>query len=524
MKNQKIIKKDVLVVGTGIAGCVAALRLAEKKEINVLLVTKDWDLKQSATLYAQGGIIARGDSDTSEKLKKDILSAGDRMCNEVMVDILTKEGPDLVNEVLIDSVGVEFDKKDGKLDYTKEAAHSEKRILYKNDHTGREIELKLISAIKKKKNIQILTNHTLIDLLTLPHHATNRRKIYENQKCVGGYLLDNENDNVKTVLARKTILATGGVGQVYLRTTNPLVATGDGLAAANRAGVSIINAEFVQFHPTSLFHRDGNNFLISEAVRGEGAELKNEAGELFMKKYDVRGSLASRDVVARGIYQEILMGKNDFVFLDLSSYMNSGRIKKRFPLIYETCLECGIDVTKEMIPVAPTAHYHCGGIKVDEFGKSSLKGLYALGEVSCTGIHGANRLASSSLLEGLVWASRAADDIKRSLKETGLVKEEDVKLWEYAGNQVVDLALIKQDLMSVKSVMWNYVGIVRTPERLERAVLDLNYLRHRIEKFYRATRLSKDLLELRSTVQSALLIAEAAKQNRESRGCHYIKK
>jgi|SRR5680860_76608 len=522
MNNQKILRTDILIIGTGIAGCVAALKLAEKKNLNILLVTKDADIKQTSTQYAQGGIIARGPNDSAEKLKKDIMVAGDGLCNEKAVDILAKEGPDLVKKILIENVGVQFSTKNGKLDYTKEAAHSGNRILYKNDHTGEEIETKLVEATKRKKNIKILTSHTLIDLLTLPHHATDRIKVYENQKCVGGYLLDNETGNVETVIAQKTILATGGVGQVFARTTNPKVITGDGLAAASRAGVSIINAEFVQFHPTSLFHRDLDNFLISESVRGEGAELKNEKGELFMKKYDKRGSLAPRDIVARGIYQEILMSKKEFVYLDLSSYMKKEYIIKRFPLIYKTCLGLGIDITKEMIPVAPTAHYHCGGIKVDEFGKSSLENLYALGEVSCTGIHGANRLASTSLLEGLVWANRAADDIKRSLRYTNLIEEGEIKPWEYIGKQTADLALIKQDWLSVKSVMWNYVGIVRSEERLERAVLDLNYLKHRIEKFYRDARLNKDLLELRSGVQTALVIAEAAKKNRESRGCHYI--
>ncbi|MCK5491060.1 MAG: L-aspartate oxidase [Candidatus Pacebacteria bacterium] len=522
MNNQKILKKDILIIGTGIAGCVAALKLSEMKSVNVLLVTKDADITQASTLYAQGGIIERGPNDSAEKLKKDILVAGDGLCNEKAVDILANEGPDLVQKILIENVRVQFSTKNGTLDYTKEAAHSKNRILYKNDHSGQEIETKLVEVIKKKKNIEILTNCTLIDLLTLPHHAIDRRKVYENQKCVGGYLLDNETGNVKTVIAKKIILATGGIGQVFLRTTNPKVITGDGLAAASRAGVDIINAEFVQFHPTSLFHRDLDNFLISESVRGEGAELKNEKGELFMKKYDKRGSLAPRDIVARGIYQEILMGRKEFVYLDLKSYMSKEYIINRFPLIYKTCLDLGIDITKEMIPVVPTVHYHCGGIKVDEFGKSSLENLYALGEVSCTGVHGANRLASNSLLEGLVWANQAAEDIKANLSNSNLVAEEDVKSWEYIGEKIADLALIKQDWMSVKSVMWNYVGIVRSQERLERAVLDLNYLKHRIEKFYRDVRLNKDILELRSGVQSALVVAEAAKKNRESSGCHYI--
>ena len=521
MNNQKILKTDVLVLGTGIAGCVAALCLAENKKIEILLVTKDKDIRRSSTLRAQGGIIARGQNDSEEKLKKDILLAGDGLCNEKAVDILAKEGPELVERILIGKVGVEFNKSKGKLDYTKEAAHSENRILYKNDHTGEEIENKLTKALKRNKNIKVLTDHTLVDLLTVPHHAVDKRKVYQSKKCVGGYLLNNQNGLVKTVFAKKTILATGGIGQVYFRSTNPEIATGDGLATASRAGVEIINAEYVQFHPTSLFHRDADNFLISESLRGEGAKLKNEKGKLFMKKYDKRGSLAPRDIVARGIYEEILSSKKDFVYLDLASYLDRKYIGKRFPLIHRTCLKYGIDITREMIPVAPTAHYFCGGIKIDEFGKSSLENLYAIGEVSCTGVHGANRLASTSLLEGLVFANRCAENILGKIDNSKLVLKRDIKQWIYTGNQIVDLALVRQDWMSLKSIMWNYVGIVRTEERLERAVLDLNYLKHRIEKFYCNVYLSKDLLELRNGIQTALIVAEAAKQNKESKGCHY---
>ena len=524
MNNQEILKTDVLILGTGIAGCATALRLAENEKIKILLVTKDKDIKQSSTLLAQGGIIARGQNDSKEKLKKDILIAGDGLCNEKAVDILAEEGPRLVSKMLIEKIGVEFNRSKGRLDYTKEAAHSESRILYKNDHTGEEIEDKLTKALKKNKNIKILTDHTLIDLLTVPHHAVDKRKVYQSKKCVGGYLLDNQKGLVKTVFAKETVLATGGIGQAYLRTTNPEIATGDGLAAAHRAGAEIINAQYMQFHPTSLFHRDADNFLISESVRGEGAKLKNEKGKLFMKKYDKRGSLAPRDIVARGIYEEILGSKKDFVYLDLVSYMDKRYIKKRFPLIYKTCLEYGIDITREMIPVAPVAHYFCGGIRVDEVSRSSLENLSAIGEVSCTGVHGANRLASTSLLEGLVFANRCAENILGKIDNSKLVLKRDIKQWIYTGNQIVDLALVRQDWMSLKSIMWNYVGIVRTEERLERAVLDLNYLKHRIEKFYCNVYLSKDLLELRNGVQAALIVAESAKQNKESKGCHYVKK
>ncbi|MEA1936821.1 MAG: L-aspartate oxidase [Patescibacteria group bacterium] len=526
MQKQEILKADVLIIGAGIAGSVAALELAEDKEIRVLLVTKEKNIQESATFYAQGGIVGRGENDTEEKLRKDILNAGAGLCNEQAVEIIAKEGPQLIERILIKKANVKFNKNEkNKYDHTREAAHSEKRILYSGDNTGKEIETKLIKAVKNRKNIKILADCTLVDLLTLPHHAVDSRKIYENKKCAGCYLLNNKNGQIKIVLTKKTVLATGGIGQVYLRTTNPAGITGDGLAAANRAGAEVINAEYVQFHPTSLFHRDGNNFLISEAVRGEGGKLKNGKSEPFMKKYDKRGSLAPRDIVARGIYEEILNGKNDFVYLDLAFCRKPNFIKKRFPNIYRTCLDFGIDITKEKIPVAPTAHYFCGGIRVDEFGRSSLENLFALGEVSCTGAHGANRLASVSLLEGLVWAKRCADCAMRELKNSPLlINEKEVKPWTYIGCENSDPALIKQDWMNVKSIMWNYVGIVRTSERLERAVADLNYLNHRVEKFYRYAQLSQDLLELRNGIQTALIIAKAAKRNNESRGCHYISK
>ncbi len=523
MKKQETIKADVTVLGTGIAGCVAALKLAEDPNLNILLITKDPNIRQSSTFRAQGGIIGRGPDDSKEKLIQDIMIAGDGLCNEKAVEILADEGPGLIEEILIKTAGVEFSKKGSGYDYTKEAAHSKSRILYKNDHTGKEIENKLALKVKNTKNIKILPDHSLIDLLTLPHHACDPRKVYENKKCVGCYLLDNKDGSVKTVLSKKVILATGGVGQVYHRTTNPETSTGDGVAAASRAGVEIINAEYVQFHPTSLFHRDLETFLVSESVRGEGGQLKNTKGELFMDKFDKRGSLAPRDIVARGIYEEMIENKSDFVYLDLFNHMGPKEIKKRFPLIYKTCFDLGLDITKKMIPVSPTAHYFCGGIKVDENGKSSLSDLYAIGEVSCTGVHGANRLASTSLLEGLVWGARCAERIARTIREEKLINENEIKEWIYTGSEKADPALIKQDWMSIKSIMWNYVGIVRTEERLSRAVSDLEYLSHRIEKFYRNAFIGKDKIELRNGVQTALIIAEAAQKNKISRGCHYVK-
>lgn len=523
MRRNETIKCDVLVIGAGIAGCSAALKLSCDEDLEILLVTKDQDIKKSSTSLAQGGIIEKGPHDAKEKLVRDVLIAGDGLCNLKAVETLANDGPKLVRDFLVDVAGVEFTKIDGRYDYTKEAAHSVNRILYKNDHTGQEIEDKLIETVQKKKNIRMLSGHTLIDLVTIPHHGADIRMIYEDKKCVGGYFLDNKKKKVKMVLSKKVILATGGIGQVFQRTTNPDVATGDGLAAASRAGAEIINAEYVQFHPTSLFHRDLDNFLISESVRGEGGILKNHKGESFMEKYDKRGSLAPRDIVARGIYEEMMASKREFVYLDLASYMKPEHIRERFPLIYKTCLGLDLDITKKMIPVAPTAHYFCGGVKVDIDGKTSLENLYAIGEVSCTGVHGANRLASTSLLEGLVWGARCARDIGMSINQEKLVRENEVKKWIYFGKEKSDAALIRQDWNSIKSIMWNYVGIVRTEERMERAVLDLAYLKQRIEKFYRDVELTRDILELRSGVQAALVIAEAARRNRVSLGCHYVK-
>lgn len=520
----KILKTDVLIIGTGIAGLVAALELAKNKKWKIVLATKSGRIEEASTFYAQGGIISRGVNDSAGKLEKDIQAAGDGLCNDKAVKILAEEGPRLVEEILVKNAGVEFNKENGEYDFTREAAHSENRILYNKDNTGKEIEMKLVRAVKMAENIKILTDYTLIDLVTFPHHARDPKKIYGEKKCVGGYLLDNRTNQVRKVLAKKTILATGGIGQVYIRTTNAETSTGDGLAAAARAGAEIINAEYVQFHPTSLYHRDINNFLISESLRGEGGELKNAKGELFMKKYDPRGSLAPRDIVARGIYEEMLITKQNFVYLDIASYKKPDYIKKRFPLIYETSLRHGIDITKEMIPVAPTAHYFCGGIKVDEFGRSTLENLYALGEVSCTGVHGANRLASTSLLEGLVWAARSAEDILGKFNEKAdSIASKEINPWIYTGREEADRALVRQDWMNIKSIMWNYVGIVRTPERLDRAVADLEYLNRRIEKFYRNAHLDKEKVELRNGAQAALIIAQAAKKSRVSRGCHYIK-
>jgi L-aspartate oxidase len=519
MIEREVMKIEVLVVGTGIAGCSAALRAAEYG-MKIILVTKDLDMKKSSTMLAQGGIIARGNGDTAELLVRDILEAGDGICDAQAVRILAEEGPKLVEEILIGKAGADFNRNADGFDYTKEAAHSVSRILHKDDRTGEEIENKIITTILADKNITLMRNMTLVDLIQ-DAGADGGRSDIKNRKCAGGRFLENDTAKIIDVYADSVILATGGLGQVYLHTTNPDVSTGDGLAAANRAGASITNAEYVQFHPTSLATGRRSDFLISESVRGEGAELLNEKGERFMQAYDERGSLAPRDVVARAIYEEIGKGGGGSVYLDMKSNMEAGFIKTRFPLIYETCLENGIDATKELIPVAPIAHYSCGGIRVDGWGRTDIENLYAAGEVSCTGLHGANRLASTSLLEGLVWGTRCAEDISRK-KRTDVILA-DALLREEHGEMEIDPIKAKEYWQVMKKLMWEKVGIVRTEEGLAAAVRVLEGMSGGIEVEYISSKLTRESIELRSGVTAALLIARAARDNKESRGCHFRK-
>ncbi|MCP2598282.1 FAD-binding protein, partial [Candidatus Aminicenantes bacterium AC-335-L06] len=351
----------------------------------------------------------------------------------------------------------------------------------------------------------------------------NPLAIYQTPQCIGAYVLDNEEGKVKTIFASYTILATGGLGRIYLHTSNPEGARGDGYAMAFRAGARLMNMEYIQFHPTSLFHRNAERFLISETLRGEGARLKNKNGELFMEKYSPEGDLAPRDEVTRAIYEEMIVRGDSYVLLDLASYTKIN-IKERFPTIYETCLKYGIDITKEPIPVVPAAHYCCGGVVVDEWGRSSLKNLFAVGEVSCTGVHGANRLASTSLLEGLVWGTRAGKFIADNFKPEKNYKPSDIPDWRYPEEEEEeDPALIHQDWFLIRSTMWNYAGIIRTQKRLERAKADLEYLEHRIEKFYKTTKITDSLIGLRHGIKVALLVTDAALRNKVSRGAHYRK-
>ena len=525
--NSERVFTDVLVIGSGIAGCVAALTVAEDPELRVTVITGAEDPHESNTYYAQGGIIGRGPHDSAELLMEDILRAGDYVNNRAAVAILAEEGPRLVQELLVERLGVPFAGASyEEPEYIREAAHSTERILHVADATGRAIEEKLIAAVKSTPNITLLTRHTAVDLLTPAHHSRDPLAIYEPLSCVGAYVFDQREGRVRAYLARKTILASGGLGRIYLHTTNPERARGDGLAMAYRAGARIINAQYVQFHPTAFYRREAPRFLISEAVRGAGARLVDANGRPFMHKYAPEWKdLAPRDIVARSIHREMLETKAERVYLDLRSYMPADEIRSRFPTIYARCKEYGVDITRDLIPVVPAAHYFCGGVWVDEWGRTTLRHLYAVGEVSCTGVHGANRLGSASLLEGLVWGYRAAQDVRRSLAEEGAELDfdpKDIPPWYDEGLvEVADPALIHQDMVTVQHIMWNYVGLVRSARRLERAIDDLLHLQREVDKFYRARRLTDGLIGLRNSVQAALIVAQAAWEHKESRGCHY---
>lgn len=526
MKRDERFETDVLILGTGLSGCIVALTCA-KKGLHVTMVTRSREPEESNTMYAQGGIVAEGEDDSPELLEEDIIKAGDGLCNPEAVRILAEEGPRLVEELLIKEMGVEFTKETkGSFHITREAAHSRKRILHVDDATGRAIESRLIQYLQEKPNIDIITNHTAVDLITNTHHSKNPLAVYDAITSMGAYVMDRKTKRVKTVLAKKTVLATGGIGQIYLNTTNPEGARGDGVAMAWRAGASIINAEFIQFHPTTFYKKGVERFLISEAVRGEGARLRNTKGHLFMKNYDKKlADLAPRDVVARAIHEEMVKNGDDYVLLDLS-FLKKDRIdiKKRFPTIYEKCQSYDVDITEEPIPVVPSAHYFCGGIKVDSWGRTNLKDLYAVGEVSCTGLHGANRLASTSLLECVVWGYRAGRDIAKTVDKKKNNDYSSIPPWHDTGlEEEVDPALIYQDWVDIKTTMWNYAGIVRTSKRLERARADLDYLRHRIEQFYRRTKLTDNLIGLRNGILVALIVINSALRNKKSMGCHYRK-
>ena len=522
-----MLDTDVLIIGCGIAGATTALMLAQNPERQITVITGETDPSESNTRYAQGGIVSRGLDDSPELLARDILEAGAGASNPQAVELLAREGADAVQEILVEMAGVQFDgRSSGEYEYGKEGAHSRRRILHVGDGTGKAIIDGLVSALKNYPNIHILTNTTAVDLITFPHHSRNPLNTYQPVTSHGAYAFDSREKTVHRYMSAATVLATGGLGRIYRNTTNPPGARGDGLAMAHRAGARIVNAEYIQFHPTSLALPGVEGFLISEAVRGEGAVLLTPDGRPFMEDYSPEWKdLAPRDVVSRAIHTEMETNGYSYVLLDIATHLQAGTIIERFPNIYQKCLSLGIDITRDPIPVVPAAHYFCGGALVDEWGRTNIKNLYAVGEISCTGVHGANRLASTSLLEGLVWGKRAARHIESVLEQLpnlDLPGFEEVPQWDETGLVAeADAALIQGDMQTIQNIMWHYVGIERNSERLSRAIRELRHLWNEIETFYRTTRLSDGLIGLRNAVEVALIIAQAALHNRQSRGCHF---
>ncbi|MDX9991035.1 MAG: L-aspartate oxidase [Anaerolineales bacterium] len=524
---------DVLIIGSGIAGASAALKLAKDPARRIILITREPDPRESNSRYAQGGIVHRGPGDSPELLVRDILEAGAGASLPEAAQIVAEEGPLRLKQLLLTEAAVGFDRdSSGELAFGQEAAHSRRRILHVGDGTGRSIMESLTEALRRQPNIELLTNATAVDLITYPHHSRNPLDTYRPITCYGAYVFDRNGKAIHRTLARATILATGGLGRIYRNTTNPPGARGDGLAMAHRAGARIINAEYIQFHPTALEVPGAQGFLISEAVRGEGGTLLTPAGQPFMQKYSPEWKdLAARDVVARAIHTEMESSGYPYVLLDIGSHMRAEQLRTRFPNIYAECLRVGIDITREPIPVVPAAHYSCGGVAVNSASQTTIQNLYAVGEVACTGLHGANRLASTSLLEGLVFGERAAEhilaqDVLRASSglspQNLLPQADDIPPWDESDlTHDSDPALIQGDMQTIQNVMWHYVGLIRSGDRLSRAIRELRHLQNEIETFYRKTKLSDGLIGLRNAVETALVIAQAARHNRQSRGCHY---
>lgn len=509
---------DVLIIGSGIAGLSLALNTS--KYAQVLMVTKK-ESAESATNWAQGGIASVTAVDDEIKLHvEDTLRAGAGLCDEEVVQLVVETAPERIRELI--KLGVKFTRlEDGSLALGREGGHSRSRILHHRDQTGQEIESVLLGNARESGRIEVLEHHLMIDLLVDPRPGKRIRN-GEIRRCFGAYVLDEISGEIKTIGAKTVILATGGSGMVYQHTSNPTIATGDGVVAAWRAGADVGDLEFFQFHPTTLMNpaADGRNELITEAMRGYGAILRNQEGEAFMKRYDDRGELASRDIVARAIDAEMKKRGETYVWLDCT-HLEADRLRARFPHINEVCQQQGIDFTVDPIPVVPAAHYQCGGVITDIWGRTTLAGLLAVGEVAMTGLHGANRLASNSLLEAVVFAHQASHMIEEWLKEAAPIPE--AENWSAEGTVTPEeFVLIQHNRDEIRRLMWNYVGIVRSSFRLERAARRLRLLTSEVADFYRRTRLNSPLIELRNLVILADLIVRSAISRHESRGLHYM--
>jgi L-aspartate oxidase len=520
------IKTDFLIIGSGVAGLSFALKVAEFG--NVALVTKKQAMDSNTNL-AQGGIASVfGSQDSFDLHLQDTLASGDGLCNLDVVKMVVKKGPDRIRDLI--DLGVHFNLSDKKsatthmpeFDLGLEGGHSQNRIVHAKDMTGKEVERALVNSVKDHKHINLYENHIAIDLITCSTRI-NRGLVTTTHEdyCCGAYVLERKTNIVKTFSAKITLLATGDSGKVYLYTSNPDIATGDGVAMAYRAGATVANLEFVQFHPTCLYHPDAKNFLISEAVRGEGGILTNTAGEPFMERYDPQKDLACRDVVARAIDTELKKSGDDFVFLDIS-HKKSEFIKKRFPNLYEKCLYFGIDMTSEALPVVPAAHYMCGGVATDTYGQTDIQRLYAIGETACTGLHGANRLASNSLLEAIVYANRAAAHAVKNLNTSDHKPTPSFPPWDDVGTTDSDeLIMVTHGWDEIRRFMWNYVGIVRSDKRLARAKRRIEIIQSEIREYYWNFKVTADLIELRNIAIVAELIIKCALHRKESRGLHY---
>ncbi|HEX2920275.1 MAG TPA: L-aspartate oxidase [Bacteroidales bacterium] len=510
-------RTDFLVIGSGIAGLTFALKAVKYGKVTVVAKS---ELGETNTRYAQGGIAAVfREPDNFEKHIADTMIAGGGICNEEVVRMVVQEAPERIKDLI--DLGVTFDKKeDGSYDLAREGGHTEYRILHHKDRTGESIQKTLMDRVRKEPGIEILEHHFAIEIITQHHLGEVVKKNHPGIKCYGAYVADLVNQKVITFLSRVTVVATGGIGNVYLTTTNPEVATGDGVAMVYRAKGTIENMEFIQFHPTSLYDPGKRpSFLITEALRGFGAVLKNMEGEKFMKRYDSRESLAPRDIVVRAIDNEMKMWGDDHVWLDCT-HLDPEKLKDHFPNVYEHCLERGIDITRDMIPVVPCAHYSCGGIKVDMNGQSSIDRLYALGEASSTGLHGANRLASNSLIEAVVYAHRAS--LHAGPRIGSLNFQENVPVWDYKGTtHLEEMVLITQSVKEVQMIMSNYVGIVRSDIRLERALKRLDILYEETETLYKKSLISQKICELRNLINVGYIIIKMARNRHESVGLHY---